>query len=394
MAGTRKYKKNTPPKTVDAAAAQEKYGWVDLSAEEFEILLRRNNKATKEDLENTSELGKNVKRYVRELCELSNGTLSIEDFKKNGKYCFPPQTHSVLFALFSEVFEGGTKDYASNPSSRIEQNEKLIELLGKIMVDDEFRKIMNAPTYYSAKLESLLNERILSEISDLLNHMYNTDSLVRSYYMLTIYESLLRIRRTFNEWDARMKILKEKIYDLEDDEKNFRKQALFNRTDSLVDLLILYLRKTLDGEEFSYLNEDSEVSLVEAYISNLCFGGGQVSNKAAVYNAVKNLNLKIQTEEQYLHVMHAIKKLEPKLEPDIYDRLNFSIELIMKALIAKKYEDFDAINSKEKYNTLRRMMENSDLDREKEILKILQNTEQRDILEQEIADFLKSARIK
>lgn len=349
---------------------ESKFGKISINAKELSILLSR------ERFENNYDVldEKTIRRYITKLCSMSNGILEPNDFKENGKsYVFKPEYHDILFTILATDYFGSNKNdkYLEH---RAVLHGQIVENIDKYMNDLDKNQIKKDPSYLNAIIEAKLIPLIINELICIFNTMYHSDSVVRYQYIIECADRLVGIRRWMNEWNERIKVIKNSYAK---DNSQFLDMAQndegFFQNDMLDDLMLKILASKLKKETYQYLGEDELLTYISLYLGTKMYDISSCSDNE-IKKILEGVEKNISNEEKYQNIMSKLRDVLDKndyLENKVLD----SIDKIIRAEIVAKSSDVGPWD----YKQLIRFIE-EDLKADKNAITILCVENNNDIL--------------
>lgn len=238
----------------------KKYCKEDMTPEEFGIYLGgcKNSK-----LDALSD--KTIIRYIKKLCSISDGKLKDTDFKINGKWILKPEYHEFMIALFDTDYFGAP----GKPKGGVDEEQRLRAQLavniGIYISEPVETEITSSSQYLNARLEDHLTEKINNEFKGIMATILDSDEVIRYQLMLEMVDRLVALRRWMNEWNARIKLIKQEFANSPESKKDAENGTGLFKQRELQDLLIDRIEAIIKNEPYEYLNEEDEISMATFY---------------------------------------------------------------------------------------------------------------------------------
>ena len=307
---------------------------------------------------------KTIRKRVQEICNRSQGLLSVRDFKSGSKnsYRFDPSYNELLLALIAtECFDKRKND--SRVSTRAAIYNQLLQNIVRLPKETQ-ETIKKHPAWLNTKLECKLMDRIAYELAANIAVLSSATTVLRYHLMYQFIGRLVRFRIEAQQEDALLSI--DRIIDSRSigyrDTKKMEARQYACEAEKLEDFLISLIAIQKQGDEFQYVSSDEILSSLGIQLARKVFRlevpaelekefeklEGQLYSEAR-YAEIKNglkkiLNLDDDKEKtlysQLVRVME-IEYLKPNVSPEDYDRM---IRFTEDAVAAKKEEMLRELN--------------------------------------------------
>lgn len=206
---------------------------------------------------------KTIKRYIDKLCKMSNDKIHPAQFMQNQDgvdvYLIQPEFHELLVAMFDTDYFGAKGKPKSGVDVEQQLRAQLAENVEVYLSDDVKAQVKLSHQYLNARLESILSEKIANEIKGMLATIYKADDTIQYQLMLETMDRLVAIRRWMNEWDARVKLIKQEFAKTEQDKEDAKNNAGKFKHKQIQDIFIDVMAAIMAGEKYEYVNEDEEI---------------------------------------------------------------------------------------------------------------------------------------
>lgn len=206
---------------------------------------------------------KTIKRYIEKLCKMSDGKIQPSQFMQNQNgvdvYLIQPEYHELLVALFDTDYFGAKGKQKLGVDVEQQLRAQLAENVEVYLSDDIKNQVKLAPQFLNARLESILYDKIANEIKGMLATIHQADDTIQYQLMLETMDRLVAIRRWINEWDARMKLIKQEFVETESEKIDAQNNTGKFKHKQLQDIMIDVLAAIMAGEKYKYVNEDEEI---------------------------------------------------------------------------------------------------------------------------------------
>ena len=245
---------------------KEKFGREEMSSKEFIVYLSH----FKYGDDNIPMTPRTLRNYVERLCELSNGRIKPENFKKGRDYCFKPEYHRILLVLLNTDYFGENIDDKSLEGRTI-LHKQLADNVNRFLNKEEQEFVRGNPAYLNAILEGKLGECLSGELKRVLNGIYTFDPAMRYQVMVEALGKLVGLRHWIDGWQALINNSrafyadsKEEIMDAAERKGKFR--------DILIDdILINMLVSKITGEKYEYVSESELLPYPAVYTSAVVY---------------------------------------------------------------------------------------------------------------------------
>lgn len=228
-----------------------------MTAEQFGIFLGGCKYPTKKISDKT------IKRYIEKMCAMSGGKLKVSQFMSVvddvEMYLIQPEFHELLIAFFDTDFFGAK----GKPKTCVNANQQLRAQLAnnvEIYLSDDIKtQIKYTPQFLNARLEDILSEKINNEFRGMLATIQSADDAIQYQLMLETVDRLVAIRRWMNEWDARVKLIKQEFANTDEEKKDAINNTGVFKHKELQDILIDVIASIFEGKCYEYISEEEEI---------------------------------------------------------------------------------------------------------------------------------------
>lgn len=311
-------------------SVEKKYKKENMSAEEFAMLL-----CLKRELKPGSITDKTVKNYMTEICKMSDGLLSIGEFKKNpdkekSKYEFKPEHHDMLLTLMaSDYFDGRKND--RRLGTRAVLYDQLTKNIEEYLQESDKKIIKANPTYYNACLENELTKRLINELSSLLRNLYHSEPVMRYQFMIEILNKF----HFLNQWVMRedSKAMSTRMvyaHNLDELKDSIYQKGVFEATE-FGEFIVKYFALKAHGENYNYVSDNEELSC-PAYILATKLFNITVKDDTDIKKKIDEVDQQIENNIRYKELMEKAKQIL-----DIDNAAEFNMYIDIKRLAAVQY---------------------------------------------------------
>lgn len=347
MSGKSKYDKKGQTKLykekeqITFKDVEDKFGKKNMSVAEFAVYLCKAR-----DLAPGEITEKTIKNYIKEICEASDGKLSIKDFKHDpnnpkSMYILKPQLHSLLITIMATDYFDGRRN-ERKLSTRGELYLQLVKNINRFL-DDGDKKIIKAnPAYVNAMLERHLSEHINEQLTSLLRIMYHADPVIRYQLMIEFLSSLTNLRLWMDRLDCNM-FSTRLVYthDLDEVKDAIYQKGLFESIE-LDKLLINILALRMHSKEYEYISDNEELLPAAMYLAIKLFDVN-IKDDAEINQIIKQVDNFISNEKRYNEIMQKAKSildLNNSQEAKIYEDLKklTAIQYLKPEVSLEEYE--------------------------------------------------------
>lgn len=208
--------------------------------------------------EETKALGlteKSIRNYVEKICSRSKGTLTVEDFKQDGQYVFPPECHALFLALIDSSCLDGRKN-GRRLAVKAERHQQLLQNIDTYLSPEDQAVVHQAASYRNALLERHLTTHIERELAILIHYLFHADEVCRYKQMLDFISVLASVRKRLQSADTKATASRMVYAHTWDDANDAKHQCKMFEAESLESFLIEYLAaKIHDPEKSGSLHE-------------------------------------------------------------------------------------------------------------------------------------------
>lgn len=379
MAGVRdSEKRNLSKKSkeqISFESVEAKYRKENMSVEEFAMLICK-----RRGLVPGGITGKTVKNYLAAICEMSEGLLSLKDFRakpdyEKSKFVFKPQNHAMLLTLMaSDYFDGRKND--RRIGTRAELYGQLVDNINQYLEETDKKVIKQNPTYYNAQLEQHLTRHLTDQLASILREVYHSDPVLRYQFMIELISDFKRM----NDWMARedAKAMSTRmVYAHTLDELNDAKyqKGVFEATE-LDKFLVKYLALNMHGEKYCYVSDSEELSYPATLLACELFNI-TIKNDSDLEKIKKQIDAVIENDEKYKGI---VSKAEQVFDSSVFEENR--ILNIIKELARIEY--LRPIVSADEYEKTIRFTEDCIKQDKWDILNVFLNIGRRGMTEDEI----------
>lgn len=238
-----------------------------------------------------------IDNYIKNLCNMSNGLLKIEDFKKNEDYFFEGKSLKFLLTIINTGYFGNRK---KNPT--LKDREKIYNQLLKNVkeyLDEEDEKLLKSyPEYLNAQLEAAFTKHLNRELYAMNNIMYHAEPTIRYQLMVEALDMIVKLRRWMQEWD--ITISENRLLfadDIESYKRALKEEGEFSKA-SFEMRIIELLADKIHNHKSKFISDSEELSRAATYIASKDYHMyGKSDNEIQQY--LEQVDQAIENDEKY-----------------------------------------------------------------------------------------------
>ena len=306
---------------------------------------------------------KTIRKRVQEMCNRSQGLLSIGDFKSGPKnsYRFDPSYNELLLALIAtECFDKRKND--SRVSTRDAIHNQLLQNIDRLPKKTQ-ETIKKHPSYLNTKLECKLMDKIAYEMAANVAVLSGATTVLRYHLMYQFIERLVQFRIEAQQEDALLsadRVIDSRSISYRDVTKTKARQYACE-AEKLEDFLIGLIAIQRQGDEFQYLSSDELLSYLGIQLARKAF---RLEVPPELEKELEKFEDQLYSETRFVEIRKGLKKilnLDDTREKALYNQLVRVIEI----------EYLKPIISPEDYDRMIRFIEDAVAEKKEEMLREL-----------------------
>lgn len=298
-----------------------------------------------------------VKDRIEEICNMSNGLLNVDDFRKepgNSKsmYLFPPKIHGLILTLLDTGYFDNRKN--ERLLSTRENLYREITVNVDLYLQQQDREIVESnPAFANAKCESILSEAINYKMQQLIRETMHSDEVIRVKLLKRTYEKLCELTKE-NEKEAThifcsKLVYKEAFAGMKDED--YLKE-LFG-ADNLLNFIIDLLALRLKSKDYESLDENEKLKYPKLYAKAAELAKNDKLwvelEDVDIEALLEELKVKAVADDKYQRIMIKALEIFDKEDPDEMQLFEDLVYLTRVRFMAKKVTTEGAIVSKKFY---------------------------------------------
>lgn len=298
-----------------------------------------------------------VKDRIEQICNMSNGLLTIDDFRKepgNSKsmYLFPAKIHGLILTLLDTGYFDNRKN--DRLLSTRENLYRELTVNVDLYLQQEDREIVESnPAFANAKCESILSEAITYKIQQLIRETMHSDEVIRVKLLKKNYEKLCELTKENRKEATHVfssKLVYKQAFDGMKDEEYLKE--LFG-SDNLFSFIIDLLALRLKSKNYDNLEENEKLRYTKLYAK-----AAELAKDDKLWVELEDVNIEAMVEDlkvkaieddKYQRIIRKASEIFDKDDPDEMQLFEDLAYLTKVKFMAKKVTPEDAHVSKKFY---------------------------------------------
>lgn len=266
---------------------------------------------------------KKVKGRIKEICDLSDGLMRVDDFKaKTGRkpYQFKPEWHGLLFALMDTEYFDNRKNNRLL-STRKSLYRDLVANIEVYLYGKEREIVKSYPGYLNAKYEGIASEEINYQIQNLIRDAMHSDETIRLRLLRRIHDVLNELIEQNGKEISRMWSSKLVYKHTFDDAKDGKFLSSLLYAEELPIFMAELLALKVNGVTYDELADADKLLYKNIYAASQIDESIPLPNKEDFAAFFKDINNKADNDNHFENLigrLHTVMNLEDPMEKQLF----------------------------------------------------------------------------